>query len=279
MKKILMVLSAMLVSLVLNYRYPCTASAESGIQTITEEIHCLNLINGLYLTDAQKESMIKAAAELAADAENTQKEIKRLEKGFPAVLKELRDTLWRRDVIGEALKEKIRKTTSSVRAVKDKHELAAGVAVTVVKGLLNESQLEVIRNYRPCLIPPDKDGKIGQADFSDHFSNILDKARKIPDSKFWERKDEIIDRLVEKYKNTAPLGEDIDWEKLKKELGAVLEEVRELKDTDFMGLFDKYVDDLKELLPQPDGAPVDKKIEKFLLSDTARRLLAGSLKK
>ena len=271
------VLTLLVVAHITSFATPLHAG--SGIKEITDEIHTLNLINGLYLSAGQRESLVKAARELSDGDEKAQKEIKKLEKTSLVLLKELRDTLSRRAVIGKELKEKVRKNAASVKNIKDKHELNRRAAAAKVRGILNDSQLEVIRNYRPCLIPPEKDGKIGQADFGDHFSNILEKAKKIPDSKFWERKEEIIDKLVEKYKNTAPRREDVDWDKLKRELGAVLDEIRELKDSDFMGLFDKYVEDLKELLPQADGAPVEKKIEKYLLSETAAGLLAGSLKK
>ena len=138
---------------------------QQTLQNLKEEINNWNLTNGMYFDRAQIEQLVYLADQAAR-------------------LRFARDHADRRD----------RLDPMAFNAQMVRLEFAA-------ESVLRQGQLDVLRDYKPCLIPPKnlKDPvRVGQANTNDHLVRWLEHARTQNEAAVYRLIDRLIDREIER---------------------------------------------------------------------------------
>lgn len=232
---------------------------------IKEEIILYNLVNGLHLEKEQIESLLTCAKEVNEYRESLNQKLKELEKEEEKVLLSLKE---------EAKKEVPHLSKSVVRKFREiKFEKAQlykefrsflEKKVEEVKNILNETQLYLLENFKPCVIPPRKGLRIGES--SDKSLHFLERIRRLPSSIYEIRKDEIIQRFIERYKLLHPKAEEEKIEKMKNELEKIMEEARVLSDVEFSLKKSSFFERIKKMKQTDKKIKIEEKISRLLLN-------------
>lgn len=245
---------------------------------LRREIQLLNLINGLELSADQMSFILEKAREAEEIREELRGEAE--EKGDDAVkvLSELKTTLMRGEEISPSLRERTHGVQSTSRELREEYETEMTRLALEVKGDLGEHQLYALDHFVPCLIPPEGEARIGQAEGTANAERQLARIRAIPSPLFEARKEEIAQKVIERVKGHLPKGVLLDEEEAKGEIIAILEEARALSDVEFELEKSSLIQQLTSRYTPP-RSPVDVsvKIERFLLDPHIIPLLEEKL--
>lgn len=174
-------------------------------ERVTAEIRALNIINQLNLTREQLERILPIAREEAAERADLERRYQASEPALVSAAKQLRAELndgfnskpetereWNR-VHGPLL--------DMAESFKERHDQR----VAAVMQILTPNQLELIAEYKPCVVPI-KDYKdptrIGQAAASSAVDNALERVRQLPEPVFErsrERRQQMVAERLHKY--------------------------------------------------------------------------------
>jgi len=177
------------------------------ISELRADINLLNLYNGLNLTTKQIEGILKEARRVnrkgekilsgGEEQESTLRERELLEdlrthlvknKDVPSTLRARYDNL-------QAQRHQTH--LKRIGTVGDRKRTAESAAT--VEALLTAAQLEVLRTYKPCLIPPRdlRDPvRVGQSGSDTHYAPLIERIRSLPDFAYEAHREKIIDGLV-----------------------------------------------------------------------------------
>ncbi len=204
---------------------------------LKHEIDLLNMLNSLYLTETQMNSIIIAAARAERQRRKFRKEIEKLnavlEKGY-AQLRER--ALKGEDVCDKDLPAACKKAKARLAQIRREIYRINLKGQMTVKAILTEDQLEKVYNYEHCLIPV-KDLKdptrIGQADAASASEKLLERIRTKSDKQFEEELPRLIDCHIKKIEHKC--GEMTPDAKKKEaaRFKAVLLKARKMDDLDF----------------------------------------------
>jgi Spy/CpxP family protein refolding chaperone len=186
------------------------AAAQRGPQRpeferVTAEIRALNIINQLNLTREQLERILPIAREEAAERADLERRYQAAEPALVSAAKQLRAELndgfnskpetereWNR-VHGPLL--------DMAESFKERHDQRVAAAMQI----LTPNQLELIAEYKPCVVPI-KDYKdparIGQAAASSAVEKALERVRELPEPVFErsrERRQQMVAERLRKY--------------------------------------------------------------------------------
>ncbi|HIE06151.1 MAG TPA: hypothetical protein EYP58_05065 [bacterium (Candidatus Stahlbacteria)] len=235
------------------------------IFVLQNEIRLINLLNGLEL-DSHQRALISELAQTAEDLRDEfESEKEGLESELEPLLEELKRYLLHRKMIPGRLTKSIHKTTEKILHLKVAYERRLDSLTKKVKLLLTPEQYYALERYRPCLIPPPDEARIGQSERPIRIYDLLNRVRSMDSWRYQRVKNKIVSRVVERMMLHKPRWVQIDKDQLQQEMGDLLDEVRGLGDVDFAVKRDGFVDQIKGFLPQPD-IKSDHKIVKFLLA-------------
>lgn len=207
---------------------PISFDAETEVRRLREEINLLNLTNGLNLSVAQMEAIALAApgeekvenvAEIRASMEDLSA---RLEKGESPI----------------KLLAQCRKLHRGLKSTRRECDVEPVLAV------LTDAQKEVIRTYKPCLVPPKnlKDPvRVGQANDGARAVKLMERFRKIPAAKWQDDREAVVETTlaeVEKHQGRFP---DEERAEAIAKLGALVDKVRAMDDVTFASEKDALV--------------------------------------
>ena len=223
-----------------NKCYPEKASlkpaSEEKIRSLFEDITLLNLVNGLNLTEDQIKQILQYNKEAQLLREQMEAENARIITSVIDSYSELKSTLEKNEGIPKDIERQAFMMEQEAKRING--ELMAGVAniEKELTGVLIESQVEVINNFNPCLIPP-KDLKdpvrAGQAANSEQGLDMLRRIRKMPQDVYTEKKQEIIERHLENIQKHAGKLNDAEKKQESERLMKVLDKARAMSDKDF----------------------------------------------
>lgn len=202
-----------------------------------DDINLLNLMNGMHYSvhqlahlgefARQAEALRKAAAS-AEDREYLGK--------YRAALAEIVAAFERG---AEPKKETVRSAMQmrpKLARKKDLNDEKMSKLVAAMKDVLFPAQREVIVGYSPCLIPP-KDLKdpvrVGQANSTGPAVKALEGLRSIPEKRWSEKRDEIVDKALARIEEQSGRFPDAERAKKKEALGAILDRARAMDDVEF----------------------------------------------
>jgi len=204
---------------------------------LKHEIDLLNMLNSLYLTDVQMNSLILVSTEMERARRKHTKEIAKLNR----VLEEGFAGLRKRAMAGEQVGacdvpescKAAQKRLGQIRRELSKKKLGCQ---TKVKALLTENQVEKIYNYEHCLIPV-KDLKdptrIGQADAVSGNEKLLKRVRAMSEEQFGRELAKISDCHIKKIEHKCGEMPSADKKKESERFVAVLVKARKMEDLDF----------------------------------------------
>ncbi len=206
-------------------------------KALKHEIDLLNMLNSLYLTDTQMNSLIIVGARVERERRKYTKEIEKLnaimEKGYAALRAR---ALRGEDVSSADLPESCKKANARLGQIRNALSRAKLKGQMATKAILNESQVEKVYNYQHCLIPV-KDlrdpTRIGQADASSANEKKLEKIRSLSDEQFEAEKAKLVDCHIKKIEHKCGEMTAADRKKESARFLAVIEKARKMDDLDF----------------------------------------------
>ena len=206
---------------------------EESFRQTAAEIKLNNLLNGLYLSSEQIVGMLPILRE-------AQDEIQVMRDGIGAINEELAGPM---EVLLEAVRQdqdapeevtrEVYRLKEAKKELMEKHRIAMEALGKAVHGILTENQLVLLKEYKPCLVPPKhgKGSRIGQAGGADPIMRLLEHVREMPEEEYQEKLGRIMRRHEKKTREH--FGPDADLEAEREKFLAALEEVRSMTDIDF----------------------------------------------
>jgi len=259
---------------------PPVAKAEelADVGTLRREVQLLNLLNGLELSADQMRFLLEKAKE-AEDLREKFKADANIEE-TAAVLGELKATLMKGENIPDTLRERWFSIHGKNRELRGEYEAEMTRIAREVEGILEGHQIYALEHFVPCVIPPQGEARIGQAEDTTAGEGILARIRAIPTARFERHKEEIARKIVERLKSHLPRGFvlAIDEEAETARILAILEQARELSDVEFELQKTDLVRQAMSAYELPQ-APIDTylKIERHLLDSRIIPLLEEKL--
>ena len=257
MKKwLLLLVTGVLLLTCYGYGAAPLAEAEEApeIAELHREVQLLNLLNGLELTADQMRFVLEKAQEAQELREKLKAEAGTEE--VRQVLMELKDTLMRGENIPDSLKERWFSTHARTKELKKEYEEEMDRLAGEVEGILEGHQLYALEHFKPCIIPPEGGLRIGQAEGTGGLERHLERLRALPEEKFQEHKDDIVERVWERIKEHLPRGAllFVDEEEEKAYILSILEETRSLSDAEFEVRKEELAQEFKARYEPSEGA-------------------------
>ena len=240
------------------------------LMELHKEIQLLNLINGLELDQAQMEVIIQKAETAKKIREEFSTKVKENSQESAQaiqILRELRNDLMQDKNISQNLRRRVHEIEAEVHRLREQYDERITKLALEIKGILHEHQLYALEQYVPCLIPPEKGSRAGQAENLEGAERQLMRIRNLPYPVFERRKEGIAQATIDRIKRHLPKGYIMDEDAERERILSIFEEARNLSDVDFALRKTELVQRLKSKyeLPKP---PIDMsvKIERFLLA-------------
>lgn len=241
MKRILVLLMVVtfIILMMATFAFPTNSlgKGRDGIEELKREITLLNLINGLNLTDSQSEKLLKYGKEAEAIRDAAEKEYDLMKGRLNSAFTELRDSLYDKNSrpaqeverqaaeLNRRMKEKKEETVRRLREIEEK-----------AKSVLTPGQIEIVEDFKPCLIPP-KDLKnpvrAGQAFDSSPSERLIERVRSMPDKKYIVAKQKITDEYIKRMEMHMGLLSESEKEAKEALFIETIDRARRMSDEDF----------------------------------------------
>ncbi len=254
---------------------------ENKLPYLRRDIVLLNLVNGLYLTADQMETLVEEIKEAEDIREKYQKKSEQLESDYKMVLEDIKNVLFEGKEIDEDLKKQFNQMKEiQYQLEDDSGEKLLGLE-SEVSQMLTDNQLIVIEQFKPCIIPPAQ-GKIGQSTeaAAEGIVHMLERVRNMPDRLYESVKNNIADNQLDKMERHVGFQNDDEKEAYKQELLDLFSDVRGLPDQEF---FVQKIGLARNLLP--DNPQIRKQLKnelgrvgQFLLDSALIPILENRLK-
>ncbi len=238
MKKVLFLLLIVtfLIIILVTVAFPTHSLSKEmdEVEELKREITLLNLINGLNLTDSQSEKLLKYTKEAKAVRDSA-------ERGynirFNAALTELRNSLYDKnsrppqDIERHAAELNRREKEKKEEMIRQLKDIEAGI-----KSALTPGQIEIVNNFKPCLIPP-KDMrnpvKAGQAFDSSPAERLIERARSTSDKRYTVAKQRIADEYIKRLESHIGSLTESEKEAKRELLLETIDKSRRMSDQEF----------------------------------------------
>ncbi len=207
----------------------------TGLTKLNHEIVLLNLINGLYLTNEQVESLIQKIEEAQMVKEDFYDQLNENKTEFKNILENLKKTLLQDKEISERLKNQIHQMKKQQHDLEDIKGEKLIILQKEVKEILSPNQLIVIDDFMPCTIPP-KNGRIGQSveTSSERLVQLLEKIRYMSQSKYDRVKDILVDMHIDKIEKYIQKFSKTEQNAYRQKILETYEKARKLSDKEFL---------------------------------------------
>lgn len=218
------------------------------------QIKALNLINGLYLTESQMESILDVLYELRDLNDDFEAQAKQQRTSLEKAYANLKADLMDDDLVGEDAEREAMAQKSRIDQLALNYKRKRAALQEELNGIFTEKQLQIIQDYRPCLVPPKTDAntRIGQAGGADIRSiERLEQMRKLPVGEFSRLVSDAIARAidyVETHEGLYPLDQRRDEIR---RLADLAWEIYEMDEVEFQMRKAELAEEMKPRLPEP----------------------------
>lgn len=271
-----------MITIILSFALPLDSIAQEGdqkLEKIKTQIHILNLLNGLELNKQQMQLILDAAREAQGVCLKTKDAIAQKGELIQAYEEVLRVAKTGSIVIPQDVAFRFHKADQEVDKIKKVGREKMTALVLKIKDNLKPHQTYILDDYKPCIIPPVKKGKIGQAADAGGFVKVLEHIHHMPKDQYYLRRDRIAQDAIDKVRAKVPSGFILDEEKLKDQLLKTMDDVRVMSDVDFSIKKEKIAENIKaQLLPEKPPMNIGVKIERFLLQPEIIPILEERIK-
>ena len=252
---------------------------DSKLERIKTQIHILNLLNGLELNRQQMQLILDSAKEAQGGRLESQETILRKGEVVQVYQEVLRVAKTGSLAIPQDIALRFHKVHQEVDKIRKVEQEKLVSLALKIKNSLSPHQIYVLNDYKPCIIPPLKKGKIGQAGDADGFVKVLEHIHHMPKDQYYLRRDRIAQDAIDKVRAKVPSGFILDEEKLKDQLLKTMDDVRVMSDVDFSIKKEKIAENIKaQLLPEKPPMNIGVKIERFLLQPEIIPILEERIK-
>ena len=205
------------------------------LHRLNKDIVLLNLINGLFLTEAQTRSLIEKIDEAETVRENFNQAMEQEEKAIYRILNDLKKILLQGEEIPEDLKKRIHEMKRIQHELEDRRGERLQTLERDVEALLTPNQKIVLETYKPCTIPP-AEGNIGQSveTAAEGLARLLTHVRRMPGYVYRTTKEMIIDGHLDRVERIAGLMDAESRASWRQRIDSSLEQARVLSDQEFL---------------------------------------------
>ena len=250
------------------------------IRELHQEISLLNLLNGLYLSESQVNRLLVLAEEGAAVRRQQQRNVVGNQGELVPKLSALRDALY----YPEGVAKEVSNAASHANAMVEKKAQAAmreelGRLEERTRMVLADSQIAIIEEFSPCLIPPKNlrdPVAVGQASTTDRELRALQVIRKMPESVYRERKTPVAQKVIARGEREKGVVPDDVRDGMVATYVAKMDSMREMSDVDFELHKEKLAKEFKlfdDDVTYRHGMRNTGKITRYFLNDLAVRVL------
>ena len=170
------------------------------MKDVRDEISVLNLLNGLYLSGDQVDSLLGLAERAAKIHDEFRSGVEAESSRCNATLSSLRDALY---APGGSIREQQRDARLVVKRVEHepKGEMMEelGAIEDEARTVLSDAQVAIIDDFKPCLVPPKKLSDpvaVGQASTTERQDRILRRVRRMGERRYANERESIAERIV-----------------------------------------------------------------------------------
>ena len=205
------------------------------------------MLNGLHLTQEQLEKLIKLNKKYEETAADYEKKFRKALEDEKAVLTELEEVVRKNKPIPKRLRDKIHKVETRSREVKRIVDETNVKFIKTTESLFTEEQMEVIKDFQPCTIPPKNLSdpvRVGQASDNERVINIMRKIRDMPNHMFEANIENIVNKHMEHLTKKKRLS-DKEKQAEKERLRGFLTMVRNMEEVEFEINKDKLAEEYK----------------------------------
>ena len=261
MKKIRIVFAAFIVALMiflpwfLTRRGYCRGDLEvreifAEVYDLSREINLLNLVNGLYLSPQQMAQMLKISRKVEEIRGDYQLKAVSQARLMEEILNEFGEILGRNEEIDQELVREFRRAKKRGENLKEELHSALIRYQDEMKRVLNENQLALIEEFKPCIIPP-RDTRnpvpIGRASGDTRMGErLLTRIRQMDENLYQRRKPLLIERHIEMVERHVGLFSDEERGEEESRVADIFKRARELSDLDFEAQKGNLARELKE---------------------------------
>jgi len=209
----------------------------AGVYDLGREISLLNLINGLYLSPDQISQMLEILREVEGIREKYRSKAVSQAHQMEEILNEFREILGRNEEIDQEFIRKFHQAKKTGEDFKEEHHSALMPYQDQMQGVLNENQLALIEEFKPCIVPPQDTRnpvRVGQAAGDTRKGEkLLTRIRQMDENVYRRRKPVLIDRHIERAERRVGLFSDEERVEEERRVADILKRARELSDLDF----------------------------------------------
>ena len=221
------------------YCRPCVEEREifAAVHDLRKEITLYNLINGLYLSQDQIIQMLAVLRKVEGERGEYEEKIISQARQVEDILKGIRECVARDEEIDGELAREFQGAKKEMEKVKEEFSRKMISYQDEIKGILNENQIALIAEFRPCIIPP-KDtwdsARVGQVSGNTRMGErLLTRIREMDERVFQRRKSLLIERHIERVERHRGAFSDEERAEEERRVADILSRARELSDVDF----------------------------------------------
>jgi len=220
----------------------CRRDAEAkeifaGVHNLRKEITLHNLINGLYLSQDQIVQMLAVLKKVEGIREEQRGKAMSHARKMEEILTKIRETVARDEEIGQGLAREFHQVKKQGEDLREQFHGSIKPYEDEIKGILNENQLALINEFKPCVIPPRDtwdSARVGQASGDTRMGErFLTRVRQMDESTYQRRKSLIIERHIERVERHVGVLSDEERAEEERRVADTFEKARELSDVDF----------------------------------------------
>lgn len=253
----------------------------SKIKNLHEEILIINLLNNLDLREKQVElilgnaKLVKAIRDNLTDKINSRSE--ELANSYDSIKKELKTG---KVLLSEQTTKKYIGKKDELKKLKMEADEKIDKIALNLETKLEPFQINALDNYKPCIIPRVAKGRIGQSDSDLGIVKLFERIREAPYERYIIKKDNFVNKLLERIKTRLPLGMKLNEAEVRSEIMTTCEKVRTINEVDFQINKGTIAEELREkILPNKIEMSRMDKIKKFLLAEEIIPILQERLNK
>jgi hypothetical protein len=256
-----------------------SAIEESPLYQLRQRIITANLINGLYLSTEQMETLLQLGRRLELEQRRLSAAEDRYSRRAQALLERyLQNVLENEEPDPELLAEVRRRVTPML----GRHREVLERIGEEVWSCLNESQRYTIQIFKPCLVPqaaPGDGPPIGAAALPDQpLARVFLRARELPARRYRIMRRRAADRFVEHLERQY--SDDLDLEEARRRFLRALDRARTLSETELHLQLPELIEEAmppEEFQPRLPRAQIQARAARWLLSPEAQEVLRFKL--
>lgn len=250
------------------------AKSTERVKDLVKEVKILNLLNGFEISEEQKSTIGKRIREIEKIQDRFEKTIENDAEIFEAGLEKTIEILEEGKKLPPSLKKDISTYNKEVKELHREKEEEIINIVKKVEEILQPQQIQLLKDFIPCLIPPPGEARVGQSGSPHGIVKHLEKIRELPENIYSRERENIIEIALKKKKENSPLQEEFDEDEEREMICSILERTRTMGDVDFALKKNELAEEFKgEKKKRDSEKDILHKIRNFLLDPIVLKYL------